>query len=310
MQHEEALGYINPPPPYGSIMNSQVWRQMHVNGAQIEFRDEGSGQAVVFVHGAMGEECTAVLADPVWTTGYRVIHYHRRGYGNSTRPEAHVTTAQQCNDCLALLRHMGVQRAHFVGQSYGAVIILQIIKDAPEVVHTAALLEPALPSVMADFPEFTSAVGRALSLYQSGDKRAAMDVFAGAVVGPDVPAEVDRSFREKYFEVWVRDADTVCQSDLPALGEWNFTADDARSVKQPVLNVMGAHTPPFFREVHSRLQSWLPDAENVVVPGVSHPLLQMDPRGMAQRLASFCRKHPLDATVAFFSQLLVILILF
>jgi len=145
---QEALGYINPPPPYDTIMNSQVWRQMHVNGAQIEFRDEGSGQAVVFVHGAMGEECTAVLADPVWTTGYRVIHYHRRGYGNSTRPEAPVNMAQQCNDCLALRRHMGVQRTHFVGQSYGAVIILQIINDAPEVVHTAALLEPALPSVM------------------------------------------------------------------------------------------------------------------------------------------------------------------
>ncbi|MGH9630076.1 MAG: alpha/beta fold hydrolase [Bryobacteraceae bacterium] len=170
---------------------------------------------------------------------------------------------------------------------------MQTIKDAPEVVQTAALLEPPLPLVMADFPEFTSAVGRALSLYQSGDKRGAMDVFADAIVGSDGPAEVERGFREKYFDGWVRDADTVCQSELPALGEWNFTADDARSVKQPVLNVRGSHTPPFFREVHSRPQAWLPDAENVVVPGVSHPLLQMDPRGMAQRLASFCRNHPL-----------------
>jgi pimeloyl-ACP methyl ester carboxylesterase len=266
---------------------------MNVNGAQIEFRDEGSGQAIVFIHGAMSEECTAVLADSVWTTGYRVIHYHRRGYGNSTRPEAPVLMAQQCSDCLALLRHISVQRAHFVGQSGGAVILLQIIKDAPEVVHTAALLEPPLPLVMPDFPEFTSAIGRALSLYEAGDKPGATDVFAGAVVGSDLPVDIEREFREKYFDGWVRDADTVCRSELPALGEWNFTENDARSVKQPVLNVRGAHTPPFFREVHSRLQSWLPDVESVVVPGVSHPLLQMDPSGMAQRFASFCRKHPL-----------------
>ena len=224
-------------------MNSQVRRQMHVEGAQIEFRDEGSGEAVVFIHGSMGEECTAVLADPVWTTEYRVIHYHRRGYGNSTRPEAPVSMGQQCSDCLALLRHIGVRRAHFVGQSYGAVIILQIIMDAAEVVHTAALLEPPLPLVMAGFPEFTAAVERALSLYQSGEKRGAMDVFAGAIVGSDVPAEVERGFREKYFEVWVRDADTLRQSDLPALGEWRFTAGDARNVKQPVLNVRGSNTP-------------------------------------------------------------------
>ena len=87
-------------------MNSQVWGQMHVNGAQIEFRDEGSGQAVVFVHGAMGEECTAVLGDPVWTTGYRVIHYHRRGYGNSTRPEAPVSMGA------AMQRLSGFTAAH------------------------------------------------------------------------------------------------------------------------------------------------------------------------------------------------------
>lgn len=276
-------------------MDSQTWLQAYVNGARIEFRDKGSGEAVVFVHGAMGEECADVLSDPVWTS-HRVIHYHRRGYGNSTRPETVVSLAQQRSDCVALLRHLGVKRAHFVGQSGGAIVVLQTIKDAPELVHTAALLEPPLPLVMSDFPEFTSVLGRGLSLYQSGDKRRAMEMFAGAIVGSDVPAEIERGFRERYFDRWVRDADTVCQSELPALAEWSFTADDAHNVKQPVLNVRGAHTPPFFREVYSRLQSWLPHAENVVVPGVSHPLLQMDPKGMAQRLASFFNKHPLASS--------------
>ena len=194
-------------------------------------------------YGAMGEECTAVLTDPVWTD-YRVIHYHRRGYGNSTRPEALVTIAQHCSDCLALLRHIRVERAHFVGESGGAAIVLKMIKHAPDVVHTAALLEPPLPLVVADFPEFTSVIGRALNVYQSGGKRGAMNVFAGAIVGSDVPAEVESEFREKYFDAWLRDADTACQREPPALSKWNFTAANARSVKQPVLNVRGrAHDP-------------------------------------------------------------------
>jgi hypothetical protein len=73
-----------------------------------------------------------------------------------------------------------------------------MIKHAPDVVHTAALVEPPLPLEMADFPEFTSVVGRALNVHPSGGKRGAMDVLAGAIVGSDVPAEVENGFREKY----------------------------------------------------------------------------------------------------------------
>jgi pimeloyl-ACP methyl ester carboxylesterase len=166
--------------------------------------------------------------------------------------------------------------------------------DAPELVHSAALLEPAIPSVMADFPEFSHAFGQAFTLYQSGDKRSAMDVFAGAVVGSDVPAAMSRRFRDEYFEQWVRDADTIFQSDLPALQQWNFTAEEAGKIKQPVLNVRGSGTPPVFRQIHATLQNWMPHAERLIVAGVSHPLLQMDPKGMAERLVTFCRKHAMS----------------
>lgn len=117
-----------------------------------------------------------------------------------------------------------------------------------------------------------------------------MDVFATAISGPHIAAEVQRKFRDEYFELWVGDADTLFESDLPALREWSFTADDAHRIKKPLLNVSGSDSPQFFRQVYSRLQEWFPDAENVIVPGASHALLQIDTRGMAERLANFCGK--------------------
>ena len=101
-------------------MTWQAMQRTKINGMELEIRDRGSGEPVVFVHGGMGEECAAVLAEPALADRFRLIHYHRRGYGNSEAPKAPVSISQQAADCRAVMRHLGVERAHCVGQSYGA----------------------------------------------------------------------------------------------------------------------------------------------------------------------------------------------
>jgi pimeloyl-ACP methyl ester carboxylesterase len=272
-------------------MNPEFWQEANINGAELQFLDYGNGEPVVFVHGGMGRECSAVLAEPM-LAGFRIIHFQRRGYGGSSRAQVPGRVAQNSADCLELLRQLRVPRAHLVGQSFGAVVVLQTILDAPQIVHSAVLIEPPLPSLMAEFPDFTKAAGQAAGLYKSGNKRAALEVFAKAVIGEGV-SDVARKFRDEYIETWTLDADTVFQSDLSALGEWKFTEQDIRRINQPVLNVRGSETPPLFREAHARLNAWLPNVESVVVPLVSHPVLQMDPPGMAERITRFCREHPI-----------------
>jgi pimeloyl-ACP methyl ester carboxylesterase len=145
---------------------------------------------------------------------------------------------------------------------------------------------------MADFPEFTNAVEEAIRLHKSGDRFATIEAFARAVLGEDAPADFIESFRKLYLDVWVADADAVVR-DLPALGMWRFDREHAAVITQPVLNVTGACTPRVFRRIHSTLREWLPHAESFVVPGVSHCLLQMDSADMANRIARFCRNHPI-----------------
>ena len=275
-------------------MTLQAMQLTKISGVSLEIRDEGSGEPIVFVHGSMGDECAAVVTEPALANHYRIIDYHRRGYGDSECPEIPVGISQQSADCRAILHHLDVERAHFVGQSYGGVIILQIALDAPELVHSLALLEPALPSVLFNSPEFGALAAKVTPLYESGDKTGAIDTFGREVCGVDFRAVFDQTLPPGNFERWVADADAVFRSDIPSLQPWQFTREDAARISQPVLNLRGANTKPYFREIYETVRTWLPHSENFVVPQASHAILQTNPKGAAERLASFFSSHRLQ----------------
>jgi pimeloyl-ACP methyl ester carboxylesterase len=276
-------------------MNWPAMERTQINGIELEIRDQGSGEAVVFVHGAMGDECAAVVVEPALTSRYRIIDYHRRGWGNSEALNAPLSIAQQAADCRAVMHHLGVERAHLAGLSYGGVILLQMALDLPDAVHSLALLEPGLPSVLFNSPAFGAVVTKAASQYESGDKAGAMDSFAQEVAGADFRTVFDGALPSGYFDRWVADSDTFFRFDSAALQEWTFTRADAARISQPVLNMTGDNTTAYFREIYETIQAWLPQAENVVLPNARHAIFQTNPRGAAERLADFFAKHPLDA---------------
>jgi pimeloyl-ACP methyl ester carboxylesterase len=241
----------------------------------------------------MGDELAAVLTEPALTDRYRLVDYHRRGFGGSECPQMPVSLEQQSADCQAVMRHLGIERAHFCGQSYGGAISLQVVRDAPEIVHTLALLEPALPAVMGASEEFGALSAQVGALYQAGDKRAAVEAFGKGVCGADYYALFDRHLPPGWFERWVVDLDTVMLSDMTALPMWSFTGEDAARISQPVFNLRGAETVSFMRAVHETVEEWMPHAETDVLPDATHAMTQTNPQGTAERLARFFAGHPL-----------------
>ena len=274
-------------------MNLPAMKHIEINGAKLETLDRGAGEPVVFIHGAMGDECFAVLEEPALTDSYRLIHYHRRGWGESECPEMPVSIEQQSADCQAILRDLGIDRAHFAAQSGGGVVAIQVALDAPEIVHTLALLEPALPSVVFNSAEFGAVAEKAVSSYASGDKAGAVDTFGQEVAGADYRKMFDRTLPPGYFERWVADADTLFQADFPAYPPWTFGREEAARITQPALNMRGDNTRSYFREIYETVSTWLPHAENFVLPNATHAMLQTNPRGAAERLASFFSSHRL-----------------
>ena len=211
-----------------------------VNGLELEYETRGSGEPVVLVHAGIFADWFKPLVDePALTGRYRVVNYHRAGYAGSSRLVGPVSIAQQAAHLRALMRHLGIERAHIAGHSSGGNIALQLALDAPDVVGSLALLEPALVSSPSG-PRKDSAtigstfqIGPVLQLYSVGDKAGAVDMFMRAVAGPDYRASADRVLPGA-FDQAVMDADTFFGQELPALRQWSFGPEEARTATPPI----------------------------------------------------------------------------
>ena len=125
----------------------QTVEQVAVDEALFKVVIQGSGESVVLIHGAvLADEFAAMAAEPD-LRDYQLIRYHRRGYGGSAGAPGRASVEQDAADCSAMLAALGVERAHVAGRSYGGAVAVQLAVDAPNLVHSLALLEPALLAV-------------------------------------------------------------------------------------------------------------------------------------------------------------------
>ena len=259
-----------------------------IDGITLEYEMQGSGEPVVFIHGAlMGDTYAPLMAEPS-LKGFRLIRYRRRGYAGSSRAESPLSIAGQAADCLALIRSLDAEPAHVVGHSSGGAIALQLALDAPGAVRSLTLLEPALLDVPSG-PQLAGQIERTVEMYEAGDKAAAVDAFLQAACGKTYRIAVERVLPGT-MEQAVADADTFFGVELPSVLEWTFNRDDAARIKQPVLAVLGADSEavwPGWGEGHRLVLEWLPQAKPFVLPRAAHLLQVENPHDMAQGLAVF-----------------------
>jgi pimeloyl-ACP methyl ester carboxylesterase len=264
-----------------------------INGIELEVESRGSGEPVLLIHGSIiANAYTPLLREPALAQQYQLVSYNRRGFAGSSGAVGPLSIPQQAADARALLQRLGIERAHVAGHSYGGAIALQLALDAPDVVQSLALLEPGL--LMAPSAErFFEGMTPIMQAYESGDKTTAIDGFLQAVCGTDYRAAFEQTLPSGWFEQAVADADTFFQVELPALQEWSFSQELAGRITQPVLSVLGTESAQIFVEIHDLVQQWLPQTEVFVLPGATHGLQLMNPRGMAEGLAGFFVRHPL-----------------
>jgi pimeloyl-ACP methyl ester carboxylesterase len=274
-------------------------RHATIEGVSLAYRDQGTGEPIVFVHGGLVADIFApMLNEPALAGRFRLVSYHRRGYGESARTAGPVTTEQQAADCLALLRHLGIERAHLAAYSYGGAVALQVALDAPHAVASLALFEPLIPAALADpatVQFFVDTATAAFGQYAAGDRAGGIDAFARGAFGPDYRPALEAALPGA-FERMVADADALFQAELAATQQWRFAQDEAQRIVLPVLSVH--HDDPRwggFRQVHAALRAWLPQTQTLQLPVSSHLLPLLAPGEAAAGLASFVARHPLHA---------------
>lgn len=276
---------------------TEVMDRARLDGVELEYQAVGSGEAVLLIPpGPLADGFLPFLTEKSLAERYRLIQYHRRGQAGSSQATPPVSYAEQAADAAGLLSHLGVEGAHVVGQSTGANVALQLALDRPEAVQTLALLEPWL-TASPSFPAFFEQAGPPMDAYGAGEKETAMAGFISLASGLDW--ETSRAVIDGYVPGSVaqaiKDADTFCGVDLPALSVWEFGSEQAAGVSQPVLSVLGADTGRLFVEGAALLRSWLPNVEELTVEGAGHLLQIQGPEPVARGIAGFLGRHPIAA---------------
>lgn len=113
------------------------------------------------------------LAEEHLASRFRVLAPDLRGHGSSSW-EPPWTIATHVADVLETMEHAGVERAAFIGHSYGGRLILELSDLDAERIERAALLDPAielLPHVGFDFAERERTAGTFASPQEAIDER-------------------------------------------------------------------------------------------------------------------------------------------
>lgn len=252
----------------------------------------GHGQAVVLVHGALGdmrlwERHLPYLA----AAGYRAIamtlpHHGQHPKGFEAVPfgmRAHV-------DALAdFLRALDAGPVHLVGWSYGAHAALTLAVEQPELLRSLLVYEPGFPTFVAP--------GERMDAFVEDVQRLFAPVSQAAANG-DIPLAlahlIDGSANRPGFfqsqnvlsrQIQTENAHTIL-SLLNQIPPTVLSAQDIASIRVPTCVAMGAQTRPAYSVVARCAQILLPD-HALIVPDAGHMWPDEDPAGFCKVITQF-----------------------
>src|SRR5688572_28867543 len=141
-----------------------------VDGGHVEYVVHGTGDPMLFIHGAGIADAFLPLMNQPPLAGIQQIHYRRRGYGGSTPTEGPPESfmARAAADAAQLLAHLRAAPARVVGHSSGALVALDLACNTPRAVRSLALLEPPLLGVPSTGPHM-AALTPAVERFTAGD---------------------------------------------------------------------------------------------------------------------------------------------
>jgi pimeloyl-ACP methyl ester carboxylesterase len=215
------------------------------DGARIWYATYGSGAPVILLHGGLGHGGNWGYQVPTLvSSGYRAVLIDSRGHGRSTRDQRPYTYEIMASDVLAIMDALHLPKASLVGWSDGACIALVLAAKAPIRVSSVFFFGCNMdPSGVKPF-EATPTLNRCFA-------RHAKD-YAQLSATPE---------RFKDFVGAV----TRMQQTQP-----NYSAEDLAEISAPVVIVQSEHDE-FIKPEHAEyLARSIPNAELVVLNGVSH----------------------------------------
>jgi pimeloyl-ACP methyl ester carboxylesterase len=214
-------------------------------GSRIHYATYGSGLPVILLHGGLGHSGNWGYQVPALVeSGYRAVLIDSRGHGRSTRDARPFSYELMASDVLKVMDTLHLEKASLVGWSDGACTALILAAKAPSriagVFFFACNMDPSGVKPIDASPALTRCFGRHAKDY------------------------AQLSATPMHFKDFV-EAVTLMQQTEP-----NYSARDLAKISVPVA-IVQSELEEFIKREHAEyLAQAIPDAEFIVLNGVSH----------------------------------------
>jgi pimeloyl-ACP methyl ester carboxylesterase len=256
-----------------------------IDGYRVHYVEQGTGPAMVLVHGFGGQTANYAELTPLLAAGHRVIAVDLKGFGYSERDaRAGLSASDQVAMLRQLLERLSVGRAVFVGHSMGGGIVQRFAATYPDSVEALVLLasvsgEERMPG----------------HLPPAGLLRPALPLFANLVATRLLDGcFCDRSIlTAELREEYVRPARIRGSMDGLLAMARDARRDpplDVAAITMPVLLLCGAEDRIVPLSVAERIRQRTPQARLVVIERAAHMLLVERPRDCADAIEAFLRE--------------------
>ena len=225
-----------------------------VNGLSMYYEVQGTGKPLVYIPMGFGVAGTTEL--PALTQNRKSITFDLQGRGRTADIDRPLSFEQQADDVIALLKHLRIEQADFLGECVGGVVAILVAIRHPELVGRVVT--------------YGSVFGKFQDAYKP-------EILAHVMsLTPD--SEAIRFQRENYERVAPDPAYwPAIWSKFNSL-QWNgFSHEDLTRLEAPVLIAVGDHD--WVRLEHAlEIYSLIPNGELAVIPDAGHFALDAEPR--------------------------------
>ncbi len=115
-------------------------RYLDLHGERVAYRDEGTGEALLLIHGMAGSSATWRAVIPALSKKYRVVAPDLLGHGESTKPRGDYSLGAFAASLRDLLDELGISQATVVGQSLGGGVAMQFTYQHRDYCQRLALI--------------------------------------------------------------------------------------------------------------------------------------------------------------------------
>lgn len=250
-----------------------------VNGQRITYADnETDGPAVLFSHGFLMDH---TMFDPqVDAIGdaYRCIRWDERGFG-ATPADGPFSYYDSADDAVALLDHLGIDQAVWVGMSQGGFLSLRAALRHPDRVRALVLIDS---QAGVDDAETLAGYQGMIAHWTSDQPLGEVgQMVAGLILGePELSAS--------WIDIWEQRRSPQMEYAAGALLERDDITDRLGEIECPVLSFHGDQDQAISMDRAQAVQQGVPDGRGlVVVPGAAHAPNMTHPEIVNPALRSF-----------------------